>query len=129
VFIVKPTTSQADFRFRFMTATTEVDSCGHATLAGAKAIYEQQPFDKISIETGAGIITVYKSYQGLFMIKMAKSEIGDVEYEKPEIARLLRIKPKDILNFPVKTASVGSPKLMIPIKSLQIVESVEPDYK
>ncbi|WKZ30985.1 MAG: PhzF family phenazine biosynthesis protein [Candidatus Dojkabacteria bacterium] len=129
VFIVKPSTSEADYRLRFMTSITEVDSCGHATLAGAQAIYEKKPFNEIKVETGAGILSVYREEDGSLMMKMARSELVDKEYDKTEIGKLLGIRPSDMFDLPIITASVGSPKLMIPVKHLNIVETVQPDFE
>jgi PhzF family phenazine biosynthesis protein len=128
VFIVKPTSDDADFRFRFMTSTTEVDSCGHATLAGAYSIYLRESFENLKIETGAGFVTVFRNKDGSFMMKMARSELGVEEYDRKEIAGLLGIDEKSTLHFPIKTSSVGSPKLMIPISSLEVVRSIKPDF-
>ena len=36
VFICQPDAENADVRFRFFTSATEVDLCGHATLASAR---------------------------------------------------------------------------------------------
>ncbi len=128
VFIVKPVSTVADYRFRFMTVTTEVDACGHATLAAAYAIYSREPFEALKVETAAGLVIVEKSEDGVLMMKMAKAELGAEEYDPEEIAKLLGITADDLVDLPIKTASVGSPKLMIPIKSLLTVQSITPDF-
>ena len=129
VFIVKPLSDEADVRFRFMTATTEVDACGHATLAGAQAISEKNPFQTLRVETVAGLVTVERDTEGSLMMKMAKAELGDKVYDKETIARLLNIDSNLILDTPIKTASVGSSKLMIHIKNLGTIASISPDFE
>lgn len=128
VFVVKPTLPDADYRFRFMTSTTEVDACGHATLAGAQAICDHKPFESLKIETGAGIVMVTRNPDNSLMMKMSKAELGSESYSKQEIAGLLNIDYKDIMDLPLITSSVGSPKLMIPIRSLNIVKSINPNF-
>lgn len=124
VFVVK--SNIADYRFRFMTKTTEVDACGHATIAGAAAIYQKNKFEKITIETNAGIVEVTFE-NGNFMMKTAKSELGNVIYNKNEISKLLNINSDYILDLPIITASVGSHKLMIPVKDLETIKNIKPD--
>lgn len=65
-FILPPTNRDAAVRFRWFTPECEVDFCGHATLAGAHALFESgrfahaisQPGTLLPIETKAGILTV-----------------------------------------------------------------------
>ncbi len=129
VFILKPASAEADYRFRFMTVTIEVDACGHATLAAAYAIDKREPFKVLNIETAAGFVSVEKNEDGFLMMKMARAELGTEEYDPEEIAKLLGITADDLVDLPIKTASVGSPKLMIPVKSLLIVQSITPDFE
>ena len=65
-FILPPTVRDAAVRFRWLTPGCEVDFCGHATLAGAHALFESgrfahaisQPGTLLPSETRAGIPTV-----------------------------------------------------------------------
>jgi len=39
-FVLPPTSSEGDYRFRWFTPTVEVSMCGHATVAGLRALVE-----------------------------------------------------------------------------------------
>lgn len=58
-----------NFHLRWFTPASEIDLCGHATLAAAFAIFEFQDYkkDKISFETRSGVLNVARSKQGLTM--------------------------------------------------------------
>lgn len=57
------------FHIRWFTATTEVDLCGHATLAAAFVIFNELNYknDSISFESRSGILTVIKKESLLVM--------------------------------------------------------------
>lgn len=57
------------FHLRWFTPASEIDLCGHATLATAFAIFEFLDYkkDKISFETRSGILNVTRSDRGLTM--------------------------------------------------------------
>lgn len=129
VFLMRSNSTEADYRFRFMTPITEVDACGHATLAGAKAVYDREPFEVLSIETAAGIVKVERNKDGSLMMKMAMAELGSQIYKGDEISKLLNISSIDLMDLPIRTASVGSHKLIVPIKNLKTVESIMPDFE
>lgn len=58
-----------NFHLRWFTPASEIDLCGHATLAAAFAIFEFTDYkrDKISFETRSGILNVARSERGLTM--------------------------------------------------------------
>jgi PhzF family phenazine biosynthesis protein len=52
---------------RWFTPTVEVDLCGHATLAAAHVLMEQQALAKVEFETRSGKLTVLKTESGYAM--------------------------------------------------------------
>ena len=51
------------------------------------------------------------------------------ETNKPLIAQLLGISPKDILDNPIQVVSTGTPKLIVPIVSLDMLKKIKPDLE
>jgi predicted PhzF superfamily epimerase YddE/YHI9 len=65
-----PTGGDAEWALRWFTPTTEVDLCGHATLAAAHALYETGRADAsapVAFETRSGRLTVAPSADGYAM--------------------------------------------------------------
>lgn len=57
------------YRLRWFTPTTEVELCGHATLATAHVLFEEMGYDQkeIVFKTRSGLLTVLKTDEGLSM--------------------------------------------------------------
>lgn len=61
-FVATPDSVDSDFYIRWFTPTSEVDLCGHATLASAKVLFDELGFDQSSIrfQSKSGILIVKK---------------------------------------------------------------------
>lgn len=66
-FLVPDT--EADYQLRWFTPTTEVDLCGHATLASAWVLFHRLGFEKptVRFQTASGILTVQRDGERLSM--------------------------------------------------------------
>lgn len=106
------------FRLRWFSPTMEVDLCGHATLAGAHILWEQNIINNksiISFNTNSGILSIKKAKDRIVMDFPSEDA---VETECPEeIIRSLNIKPlfsgKNRFDYIVE---VGSEELVRTIK-------------
>lgn len=82
-----------DYKLRWFTPTTEVDLCGHATLATAHVLFEELNYneDKLVFKTKSGILTVSK--EGKFL-RMNFPAVDMPKVEAPEVLfRSLGIQP------------------------------------
>lgn len=129
VFIQK--SKKADFKLRFFSPTQEVDLCAHATIAAIHVLAEAGRVKrrKLSVETAAGAFSVSCEKDGMVIMSQEESKYLYLESDKKKIARLLNIKEKDILPYPIQIVSVGTPKLIIPVSSLDVLFSIEPDFE
>lgn len=126
----------ADFKVDFYTPTQRVALCGHASIATFYALVQEGKitFDdseevEVTQETQAGILKVRCRKDGLISMEQSKPVFHpENAYSIEEIAKLLGISSSDI-NGPIQLVSTGSPKLIIPVTSLQVLESVKPDLE
>lgn len=127
---------------RFFTTLREINLCGHATIATFYALCTNeyiQPIEngiiKITQHTKNEKIPVELEYfngriKSVHMI--LKAEVCDFELENYNIAQALNISQNDI-GFadkdcvPVKI-NTGSSDIVIPVKNLEILENLKPDY-
>ncbi|MBP2028813.1 PhzF family phenazine biosynthesis protein [Acetoanaerobium pronyense] len=127
-FVMK--SHNADFKVRFFTPSDEVDLCGHATIATFKLLFLKQiiTFGNYTQETKAGILNVEIRDPGLvFMNQSLPSHMGEIP--KYKIAKSLGISESDIIDdLPVEMVSTGLLDIIVPIKSLEILKSIEPDF-
>jgi PhzF family phenazine biosynthesis protein len=122
---------KADFKVRFFSAKQEVDLCGHVTIAffsllSSKLSFKIEKVKKFTQETRAGILSVYCYPDGLIEMEQALPKISDFKVEKDDIAKLLNI-PVSSIQGQIQIVSTGSPKLIIPIDTLQSLFAICPD--
>lgn len=127
---------KADFRLRFFAPNHEVDLCGHGTIATFNALLEQGRIDladkeqkTLTQETRAGLLAVTCHKDGLIVMTQNDPTFGDLEQNKSRIAELLGITESDITELPMQIVSTGTPKLLIPLKSLAALRAVHPDLE
>jgi PhzF family phenazine biosynthesis protein len=63
-FVVAAETDDADFGLRWFTPVTEVDLCGHATLAAAHCLLPEDNIGRVRFSTNSGVLTVMRELDG-----------------------------------------------------------------
>ncbi len=121
------------FNIRYFTPAEEVDLCGHATIGSFGALREWRILTKngeYNLRTLAGQLKVIME-DGNLTMEMPKPELKDVlnsRKDKNTIAKILGIKPKDIILEP-QIVSVGLPDIMLGVKDREILKNIKPDFK
>jgi len=133
-FVMK--SEKADHKIRFFSPTQEVDICGHATIAvfhclieSGRIRFEDYGEKTFTMETKNGVFPVTCHKDGLVEIVQDKAQYNDVAVGKREIAKMLNIKEADIMKHPLQIVSVGTPKLMISLVSIDALFSIMPDLE
>ncbi len=135
VFVQSPTMDGADYRLRFFAPNQEVDLCGHATIAAFNTLLQQRKVQvgemgKVALvqETRAGKLDVTCYDDGRIVMKQKDPEFGAIEQNKGRVAQMLGIAVSDFVeNLPLQVVSTGTPKLLVPLKSLQSLRAVRYD--
>ena len=65
-FVIREELSDADFRLRWFTPTSEVDLWGHATLASAHCLFDDGVKEPIRFASRSGVLTVRRQPDGSF---------------------------------------------------------------
>ncbi|KAB1228732.1 PhzF family isomerase [Chryseobacterium viscerum] len=136
-FVFKPDTREENFDYhvRYFTPTTEVPSCGHATIAAlyAKAQEDQLDSCTIKINTQIGVLPIYidrKNNDYLITMTQGNFELSPVfdasTIQKIVLALGLTMDDLDE-KCPVQVASTGHSKVMIGIKSSTTLNQLTPD--
>ena len=120
---------KVDFKLRFFTPELEVDLCGHATIAAFFLLAEKNTIlpGKYAQETKAGVLNIeVKEDKTIFMNQTPPvfSEILD----KREIADSLNILEEELADLPIQVVSTGLRDIIIPVKTLSILEKINPDF-
>ena len=135
-FIFSSNSKDYDVHVRFFSPTNEVPICGHATIAAhyARAVEMGLDTSRVYQKTGAGILPVdiikendvYK-----IIMTQGKIEFGPIieGINKKELLTALNIKNNDLLeNYEIQIVSTGHSKVMVGIKSIEGLNTLQPDY-
>ena len=123
--------NNANHRIRFFTPTGEVDLCGHATVASYSAMMQLGVLKNgtYTMETLAGIMTINLETDMLVMSEQRLPDFNAI-VDKEIIAHSLNI-PVDYISkdLPIQIVSTGLKDIIVPIKSISIMDSIDPDYE
>jgi PhzF family phenazine biosynthesis protein len=134
-FVLSPQASDHDVRVRFFTPTTEVPSCGHATIAAhhVRAVENALPSCTVTQKIGVGILPVgvIRDDSG-YRIVMTQ---GAVEFGEPfaadlvaEIVAALGLTASELDDrCPVQIVSTGHSKVLIGVRSREVLDSLSPN--
>lgn len=135
-FIFSSSSNDYDVHVRFFTPTSEVPICGHATIAAhyARAIENGLDTSRVYQKTGAGILPVdimKENEDYKIVMTQGKIEFGTVidGVNKEELLAALSINNSDLLeNYKIQIVSTGHSKVMVGIKSIETLNTLQPDY-
>ena len=130
--------TRANFRVRFFTPATEIPLAGHPTIATMHTLVEDGRIDL----SGGSVRVTQELNIGVLPVDIALDEQKNVRVvmtqAKPEFLRRLdrnvfatafRISPSDMLaDVPAQVVSTGTPQAMVPVKSLEVLKRIRPDY-
>lgn len=121
---------KADFLVRFFTPTDEVPICGHATLAAFHVMLSENMIQPgmYTQETKAGILEVEVKEDGSVFLAQNLPQF-EAELNREQIARSLNIDIEDLNpDMPVQIVSTGLPDVMVPVRSLGVLEAINPNF-
>lgn len=121
----------ADVRLRFFTPTDEVDLCGHATISAFWLLQAQgllQDRKVLKQETLAGVLEI-RIEAGRVLMEQAEPVFGAI-LEPDEIMWSLGLTEEDLaLGLPVQIVSTGLKDILVPVASVEVLESLTPDFE
>lgn len=128
-----------DARIRYFTPTSEIDFCGHATLATAWLLLTEISTRKcesgVKFLTNIGIVPVVPNYsrhgevESVYMQQVAP-QVRDVLEGNDVIARAVGIKVSDLdTDYPIRLAYTGNWHLLVPVKTREAIDSATPQLE
>ncbi len=124
----------ADDRLRYFSPTTEVDLCGHATIATYGALFAEGAIDggERTVRTNVGDITVaVDDDDGTVWMRQQAPSVEVVDVDLGRVADALGVDPaalRDVgADLPVAVASTGLPFLVVPVNFLERLGEADPD--
>ncbi|WP_027408114.1 PhzF family phenazine biosynthesis protein [Anoxybacteroides tepidamans] len=134
-FLFRTDEGATDFRVRYFTPTTEIDFCGHATVASAWILATEYGWadkaNKVVFETNNGPVPVEwtkqdKNLEAVTMTLVAP-KVRDAKLSINEAARMVGIPVEEVDDrYPIREAFAGNWHLLIPVKSRAAIDAAQP---
>lgn len=128
-------------KVKFFTPNSEVDLCGHATIAYIKCMFDndllnlKKGINTLKFETNIGILDIFVEYDeernivNIFMTQDKGKLDYDIKNLENEILESLNIKLEDFGNIRMVKAYSGLWDLMINIKNHSILSNITPNFE
>ena len=135
VFILEPTTPEADYRVRIFTPMSELPFAGHPTVAAAHSVLARYP-DKANAtllrqECGIGIVPVdvIPAAAGGKLLRMTQGTPVHREtvLSRETVAKMLGCAESDLAESPFEVVSTGVPWLIVELSRFAAISALEPD--
>ena len=134
VFILKPSTPDADYRVRIFTPMSELPFAGHPTVAAAHAVLARYA-DKADAtllrqECGIGIVPVevIRSASGtLLRMTQGTPTYRETALTRSTVAKMLGCAESDLSERPFEVVSTGVPWLIVELSRLDAISTLAPD--
>ncbi|WP_210367120.1 PhzF family phenazine biosynthesis protein [Bacillus sp. REN3] len=124
-----------NFEIKFFTPTSQVELCGHATIASFKALLDSRDIEEnhcYYMKTLAGTLSVEVS-KSFIIMEQAEPELGRIFDDYDCLARLFKMDKSEIgdakFNLVPQAASTGLWDIMLPIKTRDALHALDPDFK
>jgi len=108
------------YHLRWFTPTTEVDLCGHATLATGHVLFEHLGFEgnTINFQSRSGILGI-KKVRGNYVLDFPCDELKKVEPPKYIL---------DALGYEPKSCYLGREDYLVEVENQEVVANTNPDF-
>lgn len=114
----------------FFYPETETPLCLHGTIGATYIIFkEEKPGDITFITKDKNILKV-RVAENIIQVLVASKAVSSIVVDKLEICKMLNLNNINEVDsqLPFLISSVGSPKLLIPLKSFEILSALKPNF-
>lgn len=134
VFLMQPDREDCDIKARYFVPLHEMEMCVHATIGSATVLVEKGRFveSPIYYETAFGKIQVDWSRDENGLRVSAHQFLPRFAEHNPtaeEVCAALRITPEQLAPQPVCSAATSRMKLIVPLRSRETLDALEPDFE
>ncbi|HSP86490.1 MAG TPA: PhzF family phenazine biosynthesis protein [Ignavibacteriaceae bacterium] len=121
---------KADYKLQWFTPTTEIELCGHGTIASIHFLYEENKLKSkqdLTFHTLSGILKC-KIEDNKYFMQIPIFEMEEFDECKQELISILDIHPT-MLDDKVPFIQLSSKNVYIYIKELKDLHKIKPDFK
>lgn len=118
------------YRLSYYYPACEMALCMHGTLAAARRLFNYASSTELLVETAAGqTLTLLKGAEYFYEIAVGAGKVLPMPVPESEMLAMLNTRAAAIdRDLPCCVATIGSPKLLIPIQNLPTLARLQPDF-
>lgn len=130
VFLLPPLEKNGLSRIRFFYPQRETNICVHGALAAACHLLKRNnKGSSIAVINHEGRELLLSQEQEQYFITLSIVETDDIVFNTEAVLEMLNIDSYALdLSLPFNVASCGSPKLLVPIKDLSVLQNLHPKF-
>lgn len=132
-FVLKSELPGHRWRVRYFTPANELTMCGHATIAAVTVLVETGRLSGGStlLETAGGSVPVrWERQEGALRVTLEQSAPAlGAAADPAEVCRALNIPAEALGEGRPQAASTSRMKLMVPLKSRELLDGLQPDFE
>ncbi len=115
---------------RFFYPSREMPLCIHGTLSAAYVLMHEKKLNALRILTKSNQEMLIKRLKDIVQLEIDPGAVLSIAFAMDDINKMLNIDYHDDLNknLPNCIASIGSPKLLIPLKYYESLATLKPDF-
>lgn len=114
-------------KIRFFYPNRETSICVHGALAAACHLLKTT--ESIKVVNRDNTVFLLSKDQNRYFINLTLSEIKNKSFDSKGVLAMLSLNESEIdLTLPFEIASVGSPKLLIPVENLEVLKKIDPQF-
>lgn len=122
--------AKADYELRYFTPNTEIDLCGHATIAAFHFLRHQGLLAKprYSVTTKSGVLQIETPAAGPVYMEQPLPVFYET-LDQHEVCSCLNLAAGDLTDgLPIQIVSTGVKDIFVPVKTLHTLLSIQPDF-
>ncbi|WP_022792341.1 PhzF family phenazine biosynthesis protein [Marinococcus halotolerans] len=132
-FVISSTRPDCDLKLRFFVPSHEMEMCIHATIGSITVLVHKGAISHspVTVETMLGPVNVkWEKHDSKLEISVEQFPPGFLNTvpSREEIGRALNIEPEELAEWPVQSVSTSRYKLIIPLKSVETLNMLQPDF-
>lgn len=133
-FLMRATRPDCDIKVKYFMPLHETDMCMHATVGSVTVLIKWDMCQKspIIFETNLGPMQVdwsVKSQEIDVAVEQFLPQYKEIVPSVKEVCQALRIDPDDLADVPICSVSTSRFKLMVPLRSKAVLDSLDPDLE
>lgn len=133
-FITQAEAPDCDYKLRYFVPDHELEMCVHATIACATVLADRGLLDRPSVvfQTKIGKVPVdweRTDSEILVAVNQFLPEFSKRQIPAYEVCRALGIAEEELLPYPLESVSTSRYKLMVPLRSRDVLDRLEPDFE